>query len=190
MLREFKCRDIDRRSWKHADTDTLTLALTLAESGRLPMQIKLIESQARYWERLYSLQDSSCILHLAFTEHLQLMKKQKKCRGSSSVEIICKICEIDGFCPMPSAAAILASAQQRLNIALTEEAHEFFLITVTITHTLYYTNTLIMQGGGHTRAGSGQAGVQPHWTCTTRQHGDASRVFRLGAHGLEVTKAG
>ena len=31
--------------------DTLTV---LAESGRLPMQIKLIESQARYWERLYS----------------------------------------------------------------------------------------------------------------------------------------
>ena len=48
-------------------TDTLTV---LAESGLLPMQIKLIESQARYWERLYSLQDSSRILHLAFTEHL------------------------------------------------------------------------------------------------------------------------
>ena len=50
-------------------TDTLTV---LAESaGQLPMQIKLIESQARYWERLYSLQDSSRILHLAFTEHLE-----------------------------------------------------------------------------------------------------------------------
>ena len=33
-------------------TDTLTV---LAESVRLPMQIKLTESQARYWERLYSL---------------------------------------------------------------------------------------------------------------------------------------
>ena len=41
------------------------------------MQIKLIESQARYWERLYSLQDSSRILNLAFTEHLVLMEKQK-----------------------------------------------------------------------------------------------------------------
>ena len=49
-------------------TDTLTV---LAESGRLPMQIKLIESQARYWGQLYSLQDSSRILHLAFTEHLE-----------------------------------------------------------------------------------------------------------------------
>ena len=55
-------------------TDTLTV---LAESGRLPMQIKLIESQARYWERIYSLQDFSRILHLAFTEHIELMKKQK-----------------------------------------------------------------------------------------------------------------
>ena len=41
------------------------------------MQIKLIESQARYWERLYSPQDSSRILHLAFTEHLELIEKQK-----------------------------------------------------------------------------------------------------------------
>ena len=45
------------------------------------MQIKLIESQARYWERLYSLQDSSRILHLAFTEHLELMEKPKKMLG-------------------------------------------------------------------------------------------------------------
>ena len=37
-------------------SDTMTV---LAESGRLLMQIKLIESQARYWERLNSLQDSS-----------------------------------------------------------------------------------------------------------------------------------
>ena len=55
-------------------TDTL---IVLAESGRLPMQIKSIESQVRYWERLYSLQDSSRILHLACTEHLELMEQKK-----------------------------------------------------------------------------------------------------------------
>ena len=49
----------------------------LAESSRLPKQVKLIESQARYRERLYSLQDPSRILQLAFTEHPEFMGKKK-----------------------------------------------------------------------------------------------------------------
>ena len=89
-------------------SDTLTV---LAESGRLPMQIQLIESHARYWECLYSLQDSSRLLHLALTEHLELMEKQKICWGLSSTTFIRKICDITGFDPPPSAAAVRASAQ-------------------------------------------------------------------------------
>ena len=90
------------------------------------MQIKLIESQARCWERLYSLQDSSCILRLAFTEHLELMEIQKKCWGSSSITFIRKICDINGFDSPPSAATVRARAQQRLNVALKENVHTSF----------------------------------------------------------------
>ena len=109
------------------------------------MQIKLIESQARYWERLYSLQDSSRILHLAFTEHLELMEKQKKCWGSSSITFIRKIWDIDGFdFPPSAAAAVRASAHQRLNIALTENEHTSFS-----DHRDYYTHSALYQHAEH-----------------------------------------
>ncbi len=64
--------------------------IVLAESlGRLPntyrMQTKLVESQARYcsyWERLHSVSEHSRILHLAFTEHLELRANEKQNAGA------------------------------------------------------------------------------------------------------------
>ena len=67
-----------------------------------------------------------------------------------------------------------------------------FLITATITPTLHYINTLSMRGGVHTHAGSAQwAGGRA--TALDMYDTAARRCLTrccLGAHGLEVTKAG
>ena len=168
-------------------TDTLTV---LAESGRLPMQTKLAESQARFWKRLSTLQDTTRILQLAFTEHCQLVKKQKKCWGTASCALICHVMGTSDISePPPSASAVRERAQRNLNLALTESVN-----MSRSDHRDLYTNPILYQHAEHERrrtyarwfwAGGRAAALEIHDAKARRQ----LTRFRLGAHGLQVTKA-
>ena len=60
--------------------------------------------------------------------------------------VIRKICDINGFDPPPSAAAVRASAQQRLNIALAKNVH-----TTYSDHRDYYPHSALCQHAEHER---------------------------------------
>ena len=74
------------------------------------------------------------------------MKHTKNAGGPPLFRFIRKICDNNGFDPPPYAAAIRASAQQRLNIALTENVHTSFS-----DHRDYYTHSALYQHAEHKR---------------------------------------
>ena len=103
--------------------------------------------------------------------------KTKKCWGPSFIRFIRKICDINGFEPPLSAAAVRASAQQRFNKALTENVQTSYS-----DHRDLNTLSVLYQHTEHERRRTyarwfWAGGRAPDWTCRTRQHGDASRVF-------------
>jgi hypothetical protein len=169
-------------------TDTLTV---LSESGRLPMHVKLAEAQARFWQRLHALADTTRLLHLAFTAHRQLMQKKPKCWGIASYAFISNIIDIDNISePPPSASAVRTSAQRRLNLALSEPVYMGIS-----DHRDLYTNPILYQHAEHERrrtyarwfwTGGGRAAAMDIQDAAARR--ELTR-FRLGAHGLQVTKA-
>jgi hypothetical protein len=170
-------------------TDTITV---LAESDRLPMQTKMAEAQARFWKRLHSLQDHSRILHLAFTEHLELVRNNKKCWGTYSFGCLRNIMDIpDISIPPPSAIAVRANAQLKLNQTLFD--------SINLGHSDHrdlYTHSMLYQHADHERR---RTYARWFWN-GGRQRGAGLAIydvtarnwltrFRMGAHGLRVTKA-
>lgn len=158
------------------------------ETGRLPIRIKLIEAQARYWQRLRQLHDSSRLLHAAFLEHCQLMLRYDKCWGCESQKFIGSLIENN----MTSGPMLTPSHIRKLaNMDMDRMLHESSTIGPSDHRDLYMHPTMYE----HAEQARRRTYAQWFWSgrgsaAMDLMDGSARQAlikFRLGAHGLKVT---